>query len=77
MDERVIAYSAEYNMETKTKKPHSFGRRTDQTVTVRLICVEPSENEWAVAERVWAMLLGEPENEARETSVTSLEEKPA
>jgi hypothetical protein len=46
-------------------------------VTVRLIYVEPSEDERAVTERMWAMLLGEPENDGEVKNVISRGEKPA
>jgi hypothetical protein len=61
----------------ETKSPHRIRWRTDQIVAVRLVYVEPSENERAVAERMWATLLGEPDNKTLGMSVMSLEGKPA
>jgi hypothetical protein len=60
-----------------TRNPPNVRRQSQQAVTVRLIYVEPSEDERAVTERMWAMLLGEPENDGEVKNVISRGEKPA
>jgi len=48
-------------MGVKVKKARSVRRRTEHPMRARLVYVEPSEDNKAITERVWAMLLGEPD----------------
>lgn len=45
----------------KMKRKNTESQRTQVPMTVRLVHVEPSDHTRAIIDRVWTLLLGEPE----------------
>jgi len=62
---------------SETIKKAADGRRRTQipAMRIRVVYVEPSEDERAAAERVWAMLLGGPEVRTHDDRPAGTEEQ--
>jgi len=52
-------------------------RRIEQTITVRVVYAEPSEDERAALEKGWAMLLGYPDDVQNGVPIPMERETPA
>ncbi len=59
----------------ESRQARTTRRRTEQTITVRIVYAEPSENERAALERVWAMLLGGPEDGVPDDFLVSVKQE--
>ncbi len=59
----------------KSRQARTTRRRNEQTITVRIVYAEPSENERAALERVWAMLLGDPGEGVRDDFLVSMKQE--